>query len=60
MGTIDEASGPGSSAPRAGASDEEIEIIAATWINQLGLAQTDPDVWRDRLTAEPGQLRRRF
>lgn len=49
-GTLNEASGPGSSTVLAGVSDEEIKTVAATWVNQLGLAQTDPHVWRDRLT----------
>lgn len=26
------------------------ESVAGTWVNQLGLNQTDPNVWRDRLT----------
>lgn len=50
MGTINEASGPGSSTVLAGVSDEKIETVVGTWVNQLGLAQTDPHVWRERLT----------
>ncbi|HVR33206.1 MAG TPA: hypothetical protein VMS74_10930, partial [Acidimicrobiia bacterium] len=30
--------------------DDEIERVAGTWVNQLGLVQTDPNEWRDRLT----------
>jgi hypothetical protein len=48
-GTLTEASGPGSSTVLADVSDEEIETAAGTWVNQLGLVQTDPGVWRDRL-----------
>jgi len=40
----------GSSAVLADVSDEEIESVAGTWVNQLGLMQTDPTAWRDRLT----------
>lgn len=40
----------GSSAVLADVSDEEIERVAGTWVNQLGLMQTDPNEWRDRLT----------
>ena len=49
-GTLTEASGPGSSTVLADVSDEEIERVAGTWVNQFGAVQTDPDVWRDRLT----------
>ena len=31
------------------ADDTELIAAASTWINQLGLNQSDPDVWRDRL-----------
>lgn len=40
-----------SSAVLADVSDDEIESVAVTWVNQLGLTQTDSNVWRDRLTA---------
>lgn len=30
-------------------SDEEIADVALTWVNQLGLVQTDVGIWRDRL-----------
>ena len=30
-------------------SDEQLTLQTTTWVNQLGLAQTDPDVWRQRL-----------
>lgn len=49
-GTLTEANGPGSSTVLADVSDEEIETVAGTWVNRLGLIQTDPDVWRNRLT----------
>lgn len=34
----------------ADVSDQEIENVAGNWVNQLGLMQIDPNVWRDRLT----------
>ena len=40
----------GPSAVLADVSDDEIESVAGNWANQLGLIQTDPTVWRDRLT----------
>ena len=40
----------GSSAVLADVSDNEIESVAGNWANQLGLMQTDPNVWRGRLT----------
>lgn len=30
-------------------SDEQLNSQVDTWVNQLGLAQTDPDLWRERL-----------
>lgn len=38
-----------SSGVLADVNDEEIESVAGTWVNQLGLMQTDPNLWRDRL-----------
>jgi hypothetical protein len=49
-GPLGEASGPGSSTVLAEVTDDEIETVAATWLNQLGLMRADADVWRDRLT----------
>lgn len=39
-----------SSTMLADVSNDEIKSVAATWVNQLGLNQTDPTEWRDRLT----------
>jgi hypothetical protein len=40
----------GSSTVLADVSDDEIERVAGTWVNQFGLVQTDPNEWRHRLT----------
>lgn len=32
-------------------SDQDISNAASVWINQLGLTQTDEEVWSDRLDA---------
>lgn len=40
----------GSPTVLADVSDQEIETVAATWVNQLGLMQTDTSEWRERLT----------
>lgn len=40
----------GTSTVLADVSDTEIERVAGTWVNQLGLNRTDSDVWRERLT----------
>ena len=39
----------GVDAPPIDVSDEELAPQIATWVNMLGLAQTDPEVWRERL-----------
>ena len=35
--------------PVINVSDEHLYTQSLTWVNQLGLAQTDPDVWRKRM-----------
>ena len=35
--------------PGSEISDEQLIPQINTWLNQLGLAQTNPDVWRERL-----------
>lgn len=40
----------GSPTVLADVTDQEIETVAATWVNQLGLMQTDTREWRERLT----------
>ena len=39
----------GSESPAIEMSDEQLVPQIGTWVNQLGLAQTDPVVWRQRL-----------
>jgi hypothetical protein len=41
--------GCGDSTPEIDVSDEQLTLQAGTWVNNLGLLQTDPDVWRQRL-----------
>lgn len=35
--------------PAVSVSDEQLVTQSRTWVNQLGLAQTDPEVWRNRM-----------
>ena len=41
--------GCGDSTPELELDDEQLVQAIGTWTNQLGLLQTDPDVWRPRL-----------
>lgn len=50
IGVLVTACGSGTSTVLADVSDRKIESVAGTWVNQVGLSQTDPTMWRERLT----------
>jgi hypothetical protein len=50
-GAQDDSAGVSTSPPSPlQATDDDIRAAATTWVNQLGLDQTDPVVWRARLS----------